>query len=331
MASASAVTTAAVATSVRMERANAQAPVMLGTGAHTYEWIADWAQLPGGADFGNTHGGIAVDSFERVYVNTDTEEAVMIFDADGRFLKSWGQEFAGGLHGMTLVRNCAEETMFLTHTARHEVVQTTLDGDVINTLAFPEMSGVYGNAAEYQPTGVAVAPDGSVFIGDGYGRSWIHKYDANGAYVRSFGGGGNAPGQFNTPHGLMVDTRGATPQVIIADRENGRLQIFDLDGELIDRVEGLFRRPCGVHVHGTDLVVPDLAGRVTILDANNELITHLGDNPNPDLRAQNGVDKNLWEDGYFLSPHSAAFDDDGNLYVMDWNFRGRITKLRRMR
>jgi hypothetical protein len=69
---------------------------------------------------------------------------------------------------------------------------------------------------------------------------------------------------------------------------------------------------------------------VTILDGANKLITHLGENPNLSLRANNGVDKNQWQDGLFLAPHSARWDSDGNLYVMDWNFRGRMTKLRRI-
>ena len=141
---------------------------------------------------------------------------------------------------------------------------------------------------------------------------------------------GSAPGQFQTPHGVFIDTRKNPPVLLVADRENGRLQIFDLDGKLIDMVTGILRRPCGIHLQGDDLVIPDLDGRVTILDKDNKLVTHLGENPNAQLRANNGVDRNQWQDGLFLAPHSARWDDDGNLYVMDWNFRGRVTKLRRI-
>jgi hypothetical protein len=77
-------------------------------------------------------------------------------------------------------------------------------------------------------------------------------------------------------------------------------------------------------------VIPELEGRVTILDKNNQVITYLGDNPNKALWASNTIDRNQWQDGLFLAPHSARWDDDGNLYVMDWNFRGRVTKLRRI-
>ncbi len=310
--------------------ARAQAPITLGTGAHRYEWVSNWGPLPGSKDYGNTHGAIVIDEAERVYINTDTAQAVLMFDCDGRYIGAWGQEFANGLHGMTLVRECGgEELLYLTHTGRHEVVKARLDGSVLATLPFPAAAGIYDTPASYQPTGVAVAPNGNIYVADGYGQSWVHQYDPAGSYVRSWGGLGSEPGKFRTPHGIWVDTRGATPRLLVADRENGRLQIFDLEGKFQEVVTG-FRRPCGFHQLGDDLVVPDLGGRVTILDKNNQIITHLGDNPNEALRAQNGVDRNQWQDGVFTAPHSARWDNDGNLYVMDWNFRGRVNKLRRL-
>jgi hypothetical protein len=78
------------------------------------------------------------------------------------------------------------------------------------------------------------------------------------------------------------------------------------------------------------LVVPDLAGRVTILDRENKLVCHLGDQPDESLRAQNGVPREKWKDGVFISPHSAHWDKQGNLYVMDWNYLGRVNKLQRV-
>ena len=137
---------------------------------------------------------------------------------------------------------------------------------------------------------------------ENYGLSWVHQYAPNGAYVRSWGGLGTDPGKFNTPHGVLVDTRRNPPVLVVADRENGRLQIFDLDGKFIEAVTGILHRPCGAHLQGDDLVVPDLDGRVTILDNANKLITHLGENPNASLRANNGVDKPQWQDGLFLAP-----------------------------
>ncbi|MBK8979655.1 MAG: hypothetical protein IPM29_27465 [Planctomycetes bacterium] len=304
-------------------------PPLLGAGRHTYRWVPGFAVREGGQDLGNTHGCIAVDAAGNVYFNTDTERAVMVYRPDGTLVKTWGAEFAGGLHGMTLRREGDQEYLYLAHIGRHEVVKTTLDGEVLWTLGYPTEAGIYQNAGEYRPTDVVVAPDGSLFVADGYGKSWVHQFDRDRHYVRSFGGMGTEPGQMRTPHGLLLDTRGSEPRLIVADRENGRLQIFDLDGGLRGIVSGIFRRPCNVYAHpnGRDLVVPDLAGRVTILDEKNELVCHLGDQPDAALRAQNGVPREKWQDGVFLSPHGAAFDSHGDLYVLDWNSRGRVSRL----
>jgi hypothetical protein len=94
-------------------------------------------------------------------------------------------------------------------------------------------------------------------------------------------------------------------------------------------VIGGLRRPCGVEQSGEYLVVPDLAGRVTILDGKNEVVVHLGENPDPAKWARNDVPPEEWQDGCFLAPHAAAWDAQGNLYVMDWSQFGRVTRLSR--
>ncbi|MHC5210666.1 MAG: c-type cytochrome domain-containing protein [Planctomycetota bacterium] len=303
----------------------------LGSGEHRYEWVPGWLQLPEGqAELGNTHGEIVVDRAGNLHVNTDTERAVMVFAPDGRFLRSWGAEFSNGLHGMQLVEEDDEEFLYFVHFGRHELVKATLDGEIVWRMGHPEQSGKYASAEEFRPTSIAVAPDGGFFVADGYGLHWVHQYDAQRRWVRCFGGQGHEPGRFQTPHGVWVDTRGDEPSLLVADRENARLQRFDLEGNLIGVVEGMFRRPCKIQQQGEYLVIPDLAGRVTILDGDDELVTHLGDNPDPGLRANNGVERDAWADGEFLAPHSAAWDRNGDLYVMDWNRHGRITRLRRL-
>ena len=303
---------------------------ILGSGSHTYEWVKGWGQLPEGMTYGNTHGCIVVDSQGRVLVNTDTENAVIIFDREGKFIKSWGKDFKGGAHGMAVVKEGKNEYLFLAHTGRHEVVKATLDGEVLMTLGYPEKAGVYKSAAEYKPTSVAIGPNRDIYIADGYGLSWIHQYDAKGEYIRSWGGRGTEPGKMRTPHGIWLDTRGKTPVLAVADRENNRLQFFSLSGEHLGMVTEELRRPCHMHQRGSDLVVADLAGRVSIFDKNNKLITHLGDNPDPAKRANNKVPREQWADGEFLAPHCARWDAQGNLYVMDWVAPGRVTKLKRV-
>jgi len=306
--------------------------VVLGEGEQRFQWVSGWARLPQGVErFGNTHGCMVVDSQDRLYVNTDTERAVMVFERDGTFVGAWGEELKGGLHGMAIAKDDAGEFLLLAHTGRHEVLRTTLGGEVVWTIGWPETAGVYENAGEYRPTGVALGPNGHVYVADGYGKSWVHEYDAEREYVRSWGGPGTEPGQFKTPHGIWIDTRGAEPLVLVADRENGRLQWFDLDGKFVKMLDRDLRRPCSVYQRGDLLAVADLAGRVTLVGEQGGALVQLGDNPDPGLRARNDVAPEQWKDGEFLSPHSVAWDSQGDLYVMDWNYLGRITKLRALK
>ena len=303
-------------------------PVIVGEGAHRYRWVPDWGRLGDGKELGSTHGCVAVARDGTIFANTDTEHAVIAFAPDGRILGSWGKEFHGGTHGMCLVEEDGAEVLYLAHTRRHEVVKTTRDGKVLWTLGWPQASGIYENEGQFLPTAVAVAKDGRIFVADGYGKSWVHVFDQDRKYVTSFGGPGTAAGKMQTPHGLWLDARGKEPLLLVCDRENHRLQWFTLHGEHVRTMDKDLRRPCNVApLPGGGLVVADLAGRITLLDKDDKLVCHLGDNPEPGMRAQNGVPRDKWQDGVFLSPHGVCVDKAGAIYVQDWNFLGRVSKL----
>jgi len=308
-------------------------PITLGAGPQKYEWVRNWLQLPEKQDqLGNTHGGIVVDAQGQIYVNTDTTKAIMVYGKDGKFLRSFGEEFANGVHGMLLAKDEADgkEYLYLVHTNKNEACKLALDGKVLWTIPWPQESGKYEKADEYHPTSIALAPNGDIFIADGYGKSWVHRYDKNRKYIASFGGPGEKPGQMNTPHGIALDTRTNPPTLIVADRANHRLQVFDLEGKFQKLIEG-FRMPCSIDIQGEYAVVADLQGRVTILNGKNEVVTQLGDNPDESLRGNHDAPKDKWQDGLFTAPHSARWDAEGNLYVMDWNVSGRISKLKRVK
>lgn len=317
-------------------RAPAGADV-LGAGEHLYVWDAGWLQPADGAEHpGPTHGEIVVASDGTLVISSDTERAICRYAPDGSFLGSWGAEFANGVHGMVLAVEDGRDVLYFAHFNRHEVVKATLDGEILWRRGAPQEPGLYEDPNSFRPTDVAVADGTDVYVADGYGLGWIHRLDrADGRWLASWGGRGSEPGRFATPHGIHVDTRfvddGVEPTVLVADRENHRLQRFDLDGNLLDIVEGMLRRPCKVQQWGDSLVIPDLAGRVTVLGADDSLVTQLGDQPDEALRAQYAVSPANWEDGVFLSPHSAAWDATGNLYVMDWNQWGRVNRLMRVR
>lgn len=320
-------------------------PVIVGTGDHSYEWIDNWAKLPAGKRFGNTHAVVeTADGHILIHNASPTGDVTCAFDADGNFISSWGQsfgkEFAKNAHGMDLRAEGGIEFLYLTPTGTHKVYKTTLAGEVVLELDYPKLARTvkdgqvipdYDGPAKFVPTFTAFSPAGDFYVTDGYGSNFVHRYTAKGEYLQSWGGKGSAPGQFNCPHGIWCDTRGGgEPLILVADRANVRLQWFTLDGQFVKAVTDELRHPCHFDQHGTDLLIPDLKGRVTLFDKDNKLITHLGDNPDPKQRANNGVKPADLQPGIFCTPHSARFDRDGNIYVVEWLPYGRVTKLKKI-
>jgi hypothetical protein len=303
-----------------------------GNGEHTYEVVEGWGQLPDGVAYGYTHG-VAEDSQGRMYIHNQSPsgDSMIVFDADGTYIKSWGADYAGGAHGLTLNKEGSEEFLYLADQALKKVFKTTLDGEVVLELPFPEASGAYATPDEYVPTNTAIASNGDIYVGDGYGQSWIHRYSASGELLQSWGGKGEEAGKMQCPHGLAIDSRDGTEKLVVADRANIRLQYFSLDGEHLGFVNDELRFPCHFDLRGDDLLIPDLFGRVTIFDKDNKLITHIGDTPGVNDRdGYPNLSQDTWETGKFISPHSACWDHEGNLYVVEWIEIGRVTKMRRV-
>ncbi len=319
--------------------------IILGAGNHRYEWIRGWGKLPEGMQFGSTHGAVQVDSQNRVYFNTDTENAIIVFDQDGDFIKSFGKEWkadkeGNGAHGMLIRKEGEREFIYLTNLFRHEFAKLTIDGDVVWVRGYPEKSGVYEDKTQFRPTGIAVAPNGDVYVTDGYGANYIHRYNAKGEYLNSWGGKASKEnpkedGKFNTPHAIIIDARGKEPLVLVTDRANHRLQWFTLEGKHVKTLDGSendqLRLPATLHIRGTDLAVGELGGRVTILDKDNKPIARLGDQTDAKKRATNKLPREQWLDGVFVSPHGVCWDKEGNLYVEEWMAVGRIVKLKRLK
>lgn len=309
-------------------------PIIVGSGEHRYEVIHDWGNLPKTLAYGNTHG-VCEDSQGRIHIkhtihsSSQTKDAMVVFDDQGKFVKSWGSELgiAGGAHGLHINKEGGQEFLYLCDQARGLVFKTDLDGKVVWKLGVPEAPGLYNSPSEYHPTNLAIAPGGDIYIGDGYGKAWVHRYNAKGEYKSSFGGGGSEPGKLNCPHGIMVDTRGPTPVLQVADRGNRRIQTFDLEGKHLGFVTEEMKLPCHFHTHGTDLLVPDLDSRLTILDKSNKPVAVLCDGGSQGLR---GEAREKFIPGKFITPHGAIFDHAGNIFVVEWVEVGRVTKLRRV-
>jgi len=318
------------------DKAGSRAPV-LGSGEFTYEAIHDWGELPARIRWGNTHG-VVEDSQGQIYVHhtvhatSESADSMVVFDEKGKFVKSWGKEFKGGAHGLHIRKEGSTEYLYLCDTARGVVVKATLDGETVWSVGYPEQSEAYkpdadGKKPKWSPTNLAIAPNGDIYVGDGYGSYYINQYEKDGKYVRTFGGKGAEPGKLAEPHGIWMDTRSSAPVLVVADRRNNRLQRFTLDGKHIDFITG-FRLPCHFDEHGGTVVIPDLHGRVTLMDRDNRIIGHLGDSNAPEwnnpLRTE---PRDKFIPGQFICPHGACFDHQGNIFVVEWVEVGRVTKL----
>ena len=309
-----------------------QLPIV-GSGDHTYEVHHDWLKAPDGIAYGDTHG-LAVDSQGRIYLahtvhsSSHKSDAVVVFDQEGQFIKSFGAEFRGGAHGLDLRKEGSEEFLYHCDTNRRLVVKTDLNGHVIWSKGVPMESGVYKDASGWCPTNVAFAPNGDLFVGDGYGSSYIHRYGSDGSYKGVVVKPGGGFGEVSCPHGLWVDDRSGTPELAVADRSNRRIQYLSLDGHHLRYVTDGIRLPCHMHNHANgDMLVPDLDSVVTILDKNNKLVAHLGDGAPSNLR---GASRDKFIPGKFIHPHAAIWINSRDIVVAEWVPIGRVTLLKKV-
>jgi DNA-binding beta-propeller fold protein YncE len=309
--------------------------VVTGDGDHTFQSIPNWCKLPEGKPtLGPTHGGIVEDKNGNIYFTMDGGPVgIYVYKRDGSLVRTIGDDKLTGIHGLNINEEDGEQFLYAARAKFKDALKLKLDGTVVWQMGFDKVkeSGKYPDEKTFVPTGIAVGPDGSVYLADGYGSNWLHKFDKDLKYLSSFGGPGTDPGQFKTCHGIGVDKRGDKPLLLICDRENRRLQHFDLDGKFVAVVAENLRRPCALSFHDKHVAVAELEGRVTILDGNNKEVAHLGDNPDKGQWANYGVAPTDWKPGIFTAPHGVSFDAAGDVYVMDWNASGRVSKFKHLK
>ncbi|MGL6076258.1 MAG: twin-arginine translocation signal domain-containing protein, partial [Fimbriiglobus sp.] len=211
----------------------------VGSGEYVYECNHAWGELPMGMEWQTTHN-VAIDSQGHVYITHQgigkVMDTVLVFDDKGKFIRSFGKEWHGGGHGIDIRKEGSEEFMYLCNTWKSpKVMKVNLKGEVVWKLERPEIKEYEDKKVSYNPTNVAFCPDGTLFVGDGYGAgAQMLKYTADGKLIKNFGGAGNGEGKFRTPHGNWVDNRDyKNPVLVVCDRANARLQTFDLEGKFL--------------------------------------------------------------------------------------------------
>jgi hypothetical protein len=305
-----------------------------GNGEWTYRVVSDWGQLPAGKMFGGTHGGIATDKAGNLYVSTQSTTGVLVYDRDGKLLKTIANEYPE-VHSLVYANENNDEYFYVTvqkgtPTENWLFVKMKTDGTVVQKITAPPEAGFHA-PNEWRLTAAVPGPDGSIFIANGYGDSRIFKFDKGGNYRAAYSGKGQADGLCNCSHGLAVDTRYDQPLLLVCDRENRRLSHYDFDGKFVANVTFHMRRPCQVSFWGDYAVVSELEGRVTVLDKDNVPVAFLGDNPHKDQWANYKLLPSDIASTNFSAAHGCHIDQDANIYVSDWNVSGRVTKLVRVK
>jgi hypothetical protein len=296
--------------------------------------VADWLKLPQGrTQLGNMHGDVAVSSSGDVYVSVqDPEAGVQVFAPDGTFLRNLPNAPAD-LHGFVIRRQPDGEFLFGATMRGQTIVKMALDGRVVLTVPASTIPDDFKvrNARSGQLavvfTSIDVAPNGDLYVADGYASDYIHRFDRAGTYLASFGGK-KEPYGFNTLHKLAIDTRFEPARIIGTDRANNRVVHLSLDGQFLGVVAGDLLLPAAVVISGDHAIVGELTGRVTILDKSGNAVARIGANSEPGV-GTNKLPPEQWRTGFFLSPHGVAVNQRGDLFVSEFNAFGRVHRFDR--
>jgi DNA-binding beta-propeller fold protein YncE len=284
-----------------------------GSDDHRYELVDRWADLPEGESFLDV-GSVCVDENDDVLVLNRSGHPVMVFDATGDRLSTWGEgHFSDRPHGMGLG---PEGAVYCTDDGNHTVRKFTPDGDLLLTLGtegdpsdtgyrhasdlFERLASIRRGAGPFnRPTGVTVLDSGEIFVADGYGNARVHAFGPEGDLRRSWGAPGPDSGEFRLPHSIHHDSE---DRIWVTDRENSRVQIFDADGAFVTEWTDLIR-PTDLAIDGDTVFVAELCNRLSVFTADGELLTRWGNERHPT------------DDPLFVAPHTVAVDSDGDLYV----------------
>jgi DNA-binding beta-propeller fold protein YncE len=297
--------------------AQAAEPLVLGTGGYRYRVAEGWGELPPGYTYGDS-AAVCVDSKDNVYVFTRGAHPVIVFDRDGKFLRSWGEDI-GFVHAHGAAIG-PDDLLYLTDDFGQTVRKCAPDGKVLMMIGTPKVAAPPFSGKPFNRcTHTALSPAADIYVSDGYRNAAVHKYSPDGKLLLSWGEPGTGPGQFNLVHNIACDDDG---WVYVADRENHRVQVFDGNGKYETQWNNL-ARPCGLFVTrgknpiavigelGPESVAtltreaPNLGPRVSIVSAQGEVLAHLGSAPLGEAPGQ------------FIAPHGIALDSLGDIYVAE--------------
>jgi sugar lactone lactonase YvrE len=269
-----------------------------------YVAVPNSLTLPAGVTLG-APASVAFDSRGHMFVLNRGPQPLLEFDANGNFVRALAEGLFTRSHGLRIDR---EGNIWATDVSAHFVVKLSPQGEVLLTLGTKGQAGEWNEAAQShrfnEPNDVAIADNGDIFVVQGHtpgrGDPRVLKFNAQGKFLKTWGGRGARPGQFAVAHGIAIDSKG---QLWVTDRENQRIEIFDQDGQFIRELKyaGL---PCGLAIGRDDIyMVNGFAGQLLRLDLNGAVLAATG-------RPGKGL-------GEFGEAHFVAESPKGEIYVAD--------------
>jgi hypothetical protein len=209
-----------------------------------YDVDADWPKYPGHVSREGWVSGMAVDDKDQVWFFKKGPDPVQVYTAQGDFVRTWGKGVFVDPHQL---RIDGEGNIWLADFGQHVVQKFTPEGKLLLTLGTPGQSGD-DESHFYRPTDMAITPAGDVFVSDGYGNRRVVHFDKRGRFVKAWGEFGSKAGQFVLPHAIALDSAGL---LYVADRNSGRIQIFDSEGRFVDQWENVLM-PWGISINAKD-------------------------------------------------------------------------------
>ena len=310
--------------------------IEIGTGEFRYRLVPGWATA--NADrykLGNCNA-IAQDSRGRILLlHTSKERCLIALSAAGEVLDAWG-DFTVAAHGLSVVKEGDREVLFISdHSAGGKIYKTTLDGELLMTIACPMESKLYKNPGEFKPAKTLHLPGGEFFVIDGYGKDYIHRYSADGKWKSAFGGDigeGEAKLQHWGPHGGVIDfSDPEDPVMILALSDRQKMKRFKLDGTWLETKRFPGSNPRDVVFHRDHLFVHhlgdnwpkdrDAPGYISVLDRELKVVANLGGSA-PRYDARGELEAMRHTTHLFHHPHGMGIDRDGSLYVAQASSNG---------
>lgn len=320
---------------------------LIGHGQHRYKVVKDWVPAGQGRHHPilNCHEMVQVKDGRLFMIGDHWDNQMLIFKPDGTILDSWGGVWPGG-HGLTLANENGAEFLFVTDSGLWKsgiggyrqtgrVTKIDLAGREIFSISHPMSVGAYEPDMFFNPTETAIAPNGDIYVVDGYGSQFVLHYDARGKFIQRFGGKDGVPAgeRLNNAHGVAIDTRQGADKatVIVTSRADHCFRRFTLDGKYLETLavpgamvcrpviaaEHLYAGVCWSKTPEINKLPQNPSGFTVVLDAAGKVVSapggtapvYEGDQLQPLMQAERVFDHG----------HDVCVLDNGDLIVCQWN------------